>query len=72
MEGEGDLLVVSLDDFGLILGIDFLKTIKGVVVPHSGELLIMDHNHPCFVTEVSKEKKAKDVMLLAKQVEQGL
>lgn len=37
-----DLLVISLDDFEMIIGMDFLKAIKTTILSHLGGLLIMD------------------------------
>lgn len=70
--GRIDLLGVPLDDFDLILGIDFLTTAKAAVMPHLGGMLIMEESHPHFVAGIRKEKKGKEVLLSAMQVEHGL
>ena len=46
-QGKVDFLAVTLDDFKLILRMDFLKTIKAAIVPHLGGLPIMDKKHLC-------------------------
>lgn len=57
-QGKTDMLV-TLDDFELILVMEFLKSIKAAIVPHLGGLLIIDSKNPCFVAGASKEKKGK-------------
>lgn len=71
-QGKTDLLVVTLDAFELILGMEFLKTSKAIIVPHLGGLLIMDSKTPCLVEGVITEKKGKDVMLSTHQLAHGL
>ena len=71
-DGYVDLLAVPLDDFELILGVNFLKTAKAAVIPHLGGLLIMDEERPCFVAGVHKRSKGKEPLLSAMQVEHGL
>ena len=61
-----------LDDFELILEMDLLKTIKAAIIPPLGDLLIMDEEHPCFGTSVSKENKGIKMMLSTDQVTHGL
>lgn len=51
--GKDDMLVVLLEDFQLILGTDFLKTINATIIPHLGGLLIVNGKNPCFVAGVS-------------------
>ena len=48
-EGETKLLVVPLDDFDLILGIEFLSLAKAMVAPHLGGVIICDEDRLCFV-----------------------
>lgn len=73
-QGKTDMLVVTLDDFELILRMKFLKTVKAIIVPHLGCLLIMDGKRKefLFCGSCLKKEKGKDVMLFAHQVAQGL
>lgn len=70
--GKVNLLVVSLDEFRPTLGIAFLTTIKAVVIPHLDGLMIMEEAHPCFVMGVHKEKKGKETLFSAIQLEHEL
>ena len=46
-EGNYKLLCVPLDDFDLILGIDFFLKAKVALLPYLGGLMIMDESQPC-------------------------
>ena len=54
-KGKINLLCVPLDDFNLILGIDFFLKSKAALIPHLGGLMILEEKQPCFVPAV-KEK----------------
>ena len=47
--GKQDLLVVTLDDFDVILGLDFLKKAKIALMPHLDGILLANEVCPCFV-----------------------
>ncbi|PON58559.1 Aspartic peptidase domain containing protein, partial [Parasponia andersonii] len=49
-QAEWNFMVVNLDDFDLILGIEFLGLAKAFVTPHIKGILIGDERSPCFVT----------------------
>lgn len=51
-------MCVPLDDFDLILGIDFFLKAKAAWLPHLGGLMIMDESRSCFVSD-TKEKVAE-------------
>ena len=55
-KGTCSLLCVPLDDFDLILRIDFLLRAKVTLIPHLGGLLVLEEKQSCFV----KTLKAKD------------
>ena len=48
-KGKCNLLCVPLDDFNLILGIDFFLKPKAALIPHLGGLMILEEKHMCFV-----------------------
>lgn len=50
--GKIYLFAIPLDDFELILGVDFLVGPKAAVIPHLDGLMIMDEDLPCFVAGV--------------------
>ena len=57
-KGKCSLLCVSLDDFNLILKIDSFVKAKVTLIPHLGELMILEEKQPCF-EHVVKEKVGK-------------
>lgn len=42
-------MAIPLDDFDLILGLDFLVKAKAVVMPHLNGVMIMDEQQLCFM-----------------------
>lgn len=72
--GKVTLLAVPLDDFDLILGMDFLRKAKASVMPHLGGVMIGEESNPCFVKGVFDRDLGKkgEGMLSAIQVEAGL
>jgi len=48
-QGKQDLLVVTLDDFDVILGLDFLKKAKIALIPHLNGILLANEVCPYFV-----------------------
>lgn len=48
-EGECGLMVMPLDDYRLILGIDFFTKVKVGLVPYLSEIFIHDEKSPCFL-----------------------
>ena len=50
------LLYVPLDDFDLILGVDFLLRAKVALILHLGGLMVLEEKQPCFVQAL----RAKD------------
>lgn len=67
-EGKINLSVVQMDDFKLILGLDFLREARAMVLP-CGEALMMVGNKPCIVPTVSGRLEGKS--LSAIQFEKG-
>ena len=55
-KGTCSLLCVPLDDFDLILDVDFLLRAKVALIPHVGGLMVLEEKQPCFV----KALRAKD------------
>lgn len=54
--GSLDLMVVPLDDHSVILGHDFLKLAKAVLVPHENYLMFLDRNKTCGVSMMTRRK----------------
>ena len=59
--GHMDLMVVPLDDFDIILDIDFMCNAKVAVLPHLGGMLIMDEDNPSLVTVGKAIQKGKAI-----------
>ena len=63
-EAHANLMVVPLDDFEMILGIEFLGAAKAMVAPHLRGVMICDEECPCFVQAVSPvQNQGKDVVM---------
>ncbi|GAV84407.1 gag-asp_proteas domain-containing protein [Cephalotus follicularis] len=76
-KGQLNLMIVSLDDFDVIFGIDFLTRSKAVPMPHLKGLMFMGENQPCFVFGNMMEdhycgNKGKNSMLSTMQISDGL
>ncbi|GAV79110.1 gag-asp_proteas domain-containing protein [Cephalotus follicularis] len=76
-KGQLNLMIVPLDDFDVILGIDFLTRNKAVPMPHLKGLMFMGENQPCFISGNMMEghkcgNKGKSAMLSAMQISDGL
>ena len=54
-------MVVPLDDFDVILGNDFFRVAKVVLMPYLSGLLISDEGAPCFVHGCNKPNEGKGV-----------
>ena len=55
-KGKINLLCVPLDDFNLILGIDFFLKSKAALIPHLGGLMILEEKQPYFVSALQLKK----------------
>ena len=66
-EGKVNFTVAPMDDFKIVLGMDFLRQVK--VVP--GSMAILEEEAPCMVPTII-EGKVKTPMLSAMQLEKGL
>ena len=65
---------MPLDDFDLILGVDFLLRAKVVLIPHLGGLMVLEEKQPCFVKALRAKNggKGQPKMLSAIQLKKGL
>ncbi|WKA00341.1 hypothetical protein VitviT2T_018703 [Vitis vinifera] len=73
-KGMCSLLCVPLDDFDLILGVDFLLRAKVALIPHLGGLMVLEEKQPCFVQALRAKDggKGQPEMLSAIQLKKGL
>ena len=58
-KGMCSLLCVPLDDFDLILGVDFLLRAKVTLIPHLGGLMMLEEKQSCFVKALKKKDGSK-------------
>ena len=65
---------MPLDDFDLILGLDFLLRDKVALIPHLGGLMVLEEKQPCFVEALRANDggKGQPEMLSAIQLKKGL
>ncbi|RVW76807.1 Transposon Ty3-I Gag-Pol polyprotein [Vitis vinifera] len=70
-EGRVDFTVAPMDDFKMVLGMDFLQKVKAVPLPFLRSMAILEEEKPCMVPTVT-EGTLKTPMLSAMQVKKGL
>ena len=70
-EGMVDFTVAPMDDFKIVIGMDFLRQVKVVPVPFLRSMVILEEEALCMVPTIT-EGKAKTPMLSAMKLEKGL
>ena len=70
-EGKIDFTVAPMDDFKVVIGMDFLRQVKAVPIPFLRSMAILEEEAPCMVPTIT-EGKARTPMLSAIQLEKGL
>ena len=70
-EGKVDFTVAPMDDFKMVLGMDFLQKFKAVPLPFLRSMAILEEEKPCMVPTVT-EGTPKTPMLSAMQIKKGL
>nr|TKS05961.1 hypothetical protein D5086_0000127890 [Populus alba] len=74
--GKHDLLVITLDDYDLILGLDFLRKAKIALMPYLNGIMIASEGCPCFVpccnVAVANVAKGKKSLISAIAIEKAL
>ena len=70
-EGKTDFIVTPMDDFKMVLGMDFLRKVKVVPLPFPRSMAILEEEKLCMVPTVI-EGSPKTPMILAMQVKKGL
>lgn len=72
-KGTTNLTVAPLDDFKVVLGIEFLEPTKAVPMPYLGTLGIMDEGTPCMIPTVNVKTSVPTLsaLLLVKGVKKG-
>ena len=70
-EGKVNFIVAPIDDFKIVIRMDFLCQVKAVPIPFLRSIAILEEETPCMVPTIT-ESKAKTPMLSAMQLEKGL
>ncbi|KAG6506505.1 hypothetical protein ZIOFF_031829 [Zingiber officinale] len=74
--GKANMMVIPLEDFQIILGMDFLRKTKMVPMPHLDGVMVMQESNPCFVSAVHPygkgQNKGKTNIISAISLEKGL
>ena len=70
-EGKIDFTVAPMDDFKIVIGMDFLRQVRAVPIPFLRSMAILEEEAPCMVPTIT-ESKAKTPMLSAMQLGKGL
>ena len=73
-KGTCSLFCVPLDDFDLIIGVDFLLKAKVALIPRLGGLVVLKERQPCFVQALRANDgdKGQPEMLSTIQLKKGL
>ena len=69
-EGQTDLVVMRMDDFDVILGMDFLTEKGAIPIPATGSLLIMGETPAVVLAKVEQPPETK--LLSALQLKKGV
>ncbi|XP_074314358.1 uncharacterized protein LOC141649570 [Silene latifolia] len=69
--GKLDFTSVPMDDFKIVLGMDFLKRTPTFLAPHNGSLMMAGSN-PCLVKAEGGDRKMKGPLLSAMKFNRGL
>ncbi|XP_043717547.1 uncharacterized protein LOC122665462 [Telopea speciosissima] len=70
-KGTVDLSVVPMDDFQVVLGMEFLRRVKAIPMPFISTVCIMEEGAPCMVPTVQGTKEGPK-LLSAMQLEKGV
>ena len=70
-EGKVDFTMTPMDDFKVVLGMDFLKKVKAMPLPLLYSMAILENEMSCVVLIVI-EGSPKTPLLLSMQVKKGL
>nr|GEU57083.1 hypothetical protein [Tanacetum cinerariifolium] len=69
-EGMIDLSVIPMDDFKVVLGLEFLDKVRAFPMPFANSLCILDGGKTCMVS-TERDAKSRSKTLLAMQFKKG-
>ncbi|XP_022872717.1 uncharacterized protein LOC111391700 [Olea europaea var. sylvestris] len=71
--GQVDFSVATMDDFRLVLGLDFMRKVNAIPMPSFGSVCILERGSPCMVPTVARTKARGQLstMQLAKGLKKG-
>ncbi|RVW39343.1 hypothetical protein CK203_102536 [Vitis vinifera] len=65
-EGRVDFTVAPMDDFKMVLGMDFLQKVKAVPLPFLRSMAILEEEKPCMVPTVTEGTLKTPMLSLCK------
>ncbi|KAF7807841.1 Transposon Tf2-2 polyprotein [Senna tora] len=69
--GPVDFFVVTIDDYPILLGMEFLDKVKAVLVPFANTMCILEEGNTCIVP-LEREAKLKAKSISAMQLAKGM
>ena len=72
MGRKSHFIVAPMDDFKMVLGMDFLQKVKVVPLPFLRSMAILEEEKLCMVVPTITESTPKTPMLSVMQVKKGL
>ncbi|KAF7828548.1 Transposon Ty3-I Gag-Pol polyprotein [Senna tora] len=69
--GPVDFFVVTMDDYPIVLGMEFLDKVKAVLVPFANTMCILEEGNTCMVP-LEREAKLKAKSISAMQLAKGM
>ena len=70
-EGKVNITVAPMDDFRIVIGMDFLSQVKAVPIPFLCSMAILEEEAPCMVLTVT-ESKAKTPYVVGYAIGEGV
>ena len=70
-EGKIDFTVAPMDDFKIVIRMDFLRQVKAVPIPFLRSMAILEEEAPCMVPTIT-EGKTRTPMMSVMQLDKGL
>ena len=70
-EGKIDFTVAPMDDFKIIIGIDFLRQVRSMPIPFLRSMAILEDEAPCMVPTIT-ESKAKTPYAIGHATREGV
>lgn len=69
-QGEVPFTVIPMDDYDMVLGLEWLDKVRACILPYSNSVLILEEDRPCTIS--TRRMQGGSPMLSAMQVNKGL